>query len=175
MPSGVKASWAVVGITAVLLALLSFQGHLPHYLLHNGLLAPIFAALVLWLAWSGLENGPVGRLASTTTLVLLGEASYAIYILHAPLLKLFLGFSAKFYPAAFHGRGMTTLSFMVYLGVTIGASILSFKLVEVPARGFIKKWFRGGPRAAAKKSVSHEPHLSDLLPAPGLHLPVNQR
>jgi len=172
--AGAKASWAVVGVAVTILTTLAFQSHLPRYLLHNGLVAPLFAALVLWLAWAGLENTLLSRAASAPMLVLLGEASYGVYILHTPLLKLFLGFSATFYPAVFRGACATTLTFVAYLGVTIGASVLSFKLVEVPARRLIKKWFMAGPRVTLMNSASCE-HRSGILPALSLNQPVNQR
>ncbi len=53
--------------------------------LHSGLLAPLFAMLVVLLA-----SGPslLSRALSMRPIVLLGEASYAIYMLHVPLFLL---------------------------------------------------------------------------------------
>lgn len=62
--------------------LLAASGVVPALLLHNGLLAPLFAVVVCWLA---VDGGPLARLLSTRPLQLLGEASYALYLLHVPL------------------------------------------------------------------------------------------
>ncbi len=50
--------------------------------LHSGLLAPLFASSIAWLA-SG--RSVLSRLLSLRPFTLLGEASYAIYMLHVPL------------------------------------------------------------------------------------------
>jgi peptidoglycan/LPS O-acetylase OafA/YrhL len=51
--------------------------------LDSGLLAPVFVALIATLA---LGVGPLARLLSTRPLQVLGEASYALYILQEPVL-----------------------------------------------------------------------------------------
>lgn len=58
------------------------SGQVPPLLLHNALLAPGFALVIAWLA---VDPGPLGRMLSSRPLVLLGEASYALYLLHVPL------------------------------------------------------------------------------------------
>lgn len=56
---------------------------LAYMLLHNGLLAPVFALGLVGLALGG---GPVHAICSRATFVLLGESAYAIYMLHFPVL-----------------------------------------------------------------------------------------
>ena len=74
--------WLVLlGAISVLL-LLCFSESIPYVLLHNGLLALPFAAIVYGLALGG---GLIGRALSTAAAVRLGEASYALYILHSPI------------------------------------------------------------------------------------------
>jgi len=51
-------------------------------MLHNGLLSPVYAALIVSLARGG---DPLSKLLSHPALVLLGESSYATYILHVPI------------------------------------------------------------------------------------------
>jgi peptidoglycan/LPS O-acetylase OafA/YrhL len=54
-----------------------------YMLLHNGILAPIFALGVAGLALGG---GPLAALCSWRWVVTLGESAYAIYLLHFPFL-----------------------------------------------------------------------------------------
>jgi peptidoglycan/LPS O-acetylase OafA/YrhL len=79
---------AVLGAAALAAALLAASsGWLPGLTLHNGVLAPLFAATLLWLA---APRDRVGRLLSSLLsrrpLLALGEASYALYLLHVPLM-----------------------------------------------------------------------------------------
>ncbi len=71
-PLAIAASVAVVA-----------SGTAPAVALHNGLLAPLFAVLVMGLAD---RDAPLARALSTRALVLLGHASYALYLLHVPLM-----------------------------------------------------------------------------------------
>src|SRR6185312_11183691 len=66
----------------VAVAVFVFSSNVPEPLLHNGLLAPVFALLIHSLAGG---TGPVAWLLSRRPLVLLGEASYALYILQYPV------------------------------------------------------------------------------------------
>lgn len=59
-------------------------GNIPYPVLHNGLLLPAAAALILGLS---LEGGPLTKLLSTRPLVFLGGASYSMYILHLPIIS----------------------------------------------------------------------------------------
>lgn len=111
--------------------LLAFADHIPYVLLHNGLLAPAFAALVLGLATST----PVTKAMSARWVVLLGESSYALYILHIPLF-MFAGSIAR--KVAFEGDKTPTFA-LVFLAFAIAVSIVAFKAVEVPARRYLLK------------------------------------
>jgi peptidoglycan/LPS O-acetylase OafA/YrhL len=53
--------------------------------LHNGLLAPLFALLIVSLAAGA---GPLAWCLGTRPAMALGEASYSLYVLHVPLLIL---------------------------------------------------------------------------------------
>lgn len=72
-----------LGVGALLLTLgVAASGQLPTLLLHNALLAPAFAVVIAWLA---VDRGPLARVLSSRALHLLGESSYALYLLHVPL------------------------------------------------------------------------------------------
>lgn len=94
---------------------------------NNGLLAPIFAGFI-W-ALSAVST-PLSRWLCGRWLVALGNASYALYLIHTPMLALFLHFqwmSHAFYP--------------VYLALCVGLSVLSFHYFETPVRLWLMERF----------------------------------
>lgn len=93
-------------------------------LLQHGLLAPIFAVAILAFA-SG--NRTISTMFEARWLVVLGEASYALYLLHFPI------HSILRHPIERFGLPM----FVVYFAGTIGLSIASYYLLEIPARRWI--------------------------------------
>lgn len=99
--------------------------------LHNTLAAPLFGLLVVALAQCG---GRVVYLLESPRLVLLGEASYALYILHIPV---FYWFRLACRKLGFAEQGpVATPLYLLVVGVL---SVLAFQYVETPAR----KWLRG--------------------------------
>ena len=69
------ALWtSAIGIVAVL----ALSWHLPFIMLHNGLLLPLFALLVVGLS----QPNVVSRALSVAPMLLLGEASYSFYLIH---------------------------------------------------------------------------------------------
>ena len=116
---------AMVAIAMLLLILLTqFSDRIPYLLLHDGLLAPPFCLLLIAFA-SG--NHWMARTLSFSSLVLLGEASYGLYLLHIPLWHLLLDTHVT----------ITHTVYVGYLGAAILLSILSFKFFETPARKWI--------------------------------------
>ena len=98
----------------------------------NGLIAPAFL-LFIWLLAS--SQGSVKKWLSHPVLILLGEASFSIYILQKPVFGLYnkllekrlaLGEVADFYLA---------LTLLIFI------SIASYRLFETPARTLINKHF----------------------------------
>ncbi|MFB9950283.1 acyltransferase family protein [Rhizobium puerariae] len=115
---------AGVAIALAGLVLLSvFQPLHPAYLLQG----PLFAVLILAVAVSG-GTGPL----LNGKLVLLGAASYSLYIVHVPVLT------------ALKLCGMQDYPLPVLLGL-VGLSVLAFKYVEEPCRRVILGW--RGPAA----------------------------
>lgn len=102
----------------------------------DGLLAPIFAG-VIWVL-SDAAFLPA-RFLSASWLVILGEASFGLYLFHAPMIHLFS------YLGLLRGPAL----FPVYLGASIGISILSFYYFETPAR----QWILRGRRVEVQESV----------------------
>jgi peptidoglycan/LPS O-acetylase OafA/YrhL len=121
------APWIVSGLAAVCFcAVVYWSQRIPKSSLCDGLLAPIFAAAI-W-AFSHSEWWPA-RVLSARWLVVLGEASFGLYLFHIPLLHLF----------EFLGWHHTAALFPVYLGLAIGISVLSFFYFETPMRRWILK------------------------------------
>jgi peptidoglycan/LPS O-acetylase OafA/YrhL len=108
---------------------------IPYPILHDAALTPGFVAIIYGLAlrpsWSRiLELGP---------LVLLGEASYSFYLLHANLLGwVFQPTGQPLHPSA--------ARMALGIAVPIAVSILVYKLIENPARTRL----RGEKKAAAE-------------------------
>ena len=70
--------------------------------------------------------------------VLLGEASYALYILHVPLKGWLVAVVTRWFPGALREPGLLSLVLFVYLALAVVAAILSFRFVETPARRWLK-------------------------------------
>lgn len=70
----------LTSVTALLIAaVLALSDAIPMIFVQNSLLAPAFALLVYQLAW---QRGRLASVLRSRPLVLLGESSYAIYLLH---------------------------------------------------------------------------------------------
>jgi peptidoglycan/LPS O-acetylase OafA/YrhL len=95
--------------------------HIPLLVMSDGFLLPVYALLIL-----GLTNvrGWVAHVFSHQYPVVLGEASYALYLLHAPLWSYFVRVHA------IDSIGV----WLVYVGVVLAASVASLYLLERPAR-----------------------------------------
>jgi peptidoglycan/LPS O-acetylase OafA/YrhL len=103
----------------------------PYLLMHGGLLTPIFAALVLGL--SGPH--PISALFSWRPLLLIGESSYCLYLLHFNVFQLMHIYHV---PERLH-----LLAFDPWLSyaILIALSLAVFHFVETPARKAILRRF----------------------------------
>ena len=98
----------------------------------NGLLAPTFLAIIIFLA---KHKGSITKLFSAPLLVLLGEASYSLYILQKPIHGVYDKVIVPRIPLS------DTLHFYIFLILLITLSIISFKFFETPMRKIINKRF----------------------------------
>ena len=108
---------------ALSIALIACPGWLPPGADLNTALRPLNAALLIGLALGG---GVAARALSTRIAIYLGQASYAMYILHVPMLWWYL-------------RWTRDASASIFLTAVISVSALVYRFVEEPAN----RWLRG--------------------------------
>jgi peptidoglycan/LPS O-acetylase OafA/YrhL len=116
---------------------------------NNGLLVPIFAGFV-W-ALSAVST-PLSRWLCGRWLVALGNSSYALYLMHTPMLALFQHFqwvAHSFYP--------------VYLVLCVGLSLLSFHYFETPARLWLLERFHTHLQRNMPGTISTSPRTLQSL------------
>jgi peptidoglycan/LPS O-acetylase OafA/YrhL len=113
---------------------------------NNGLLAPIFAGLVWALS---VTPSPVSRWLCGRWLVNLGNASYALYLIHMPILTLFR-----------HFRWVTPMFYLPYLALCVGLSLLSFRYFETPARVWLLEQFHRRLSRNGAETPSLQQHTS---------------
>ncbi len=124
-------------VSAALLSLgLLSSGHLVFGETACGILLPFsFALLIYCLARAGRVS-----ILGSSAMVLLGEASYALYILHIPVAKYFISISRHTSPT----NQFIGLTLGLYLLIAVAVSIVAFKWVERPARNWLKHHLRTG-------------------------------
>jgi len=131
---------AVAGIAAIAVVL-SFSDVIPRPLLANGLMAPLFGLVIFGLAQG---RGIIAAVLSAPFLVLLGEASYGIYILQYPMASIF-GVENNVY---------TPVRTACFVFCLIAASILCFRYIESPLRGRLRRKLTGPLESLISKAPS---------------------
>ena len=124
-----RLSWAAT-LAALLVFILPWT--LPPSAFLDTLLVPIFGAVIIGLA---AQSGGLARLLSTRLMVLLGGASYALYLLHAPIHQWMEGIDQAIGTNVIDTRWF----FPIYALVAIGVSVLVFTRFEEPAREWLKR------------------------------------
>lgn len=125
---------------ASLYAIMYFGRHMPYVFMHDGLLMPFYAMIVLALAGRNF----LARLFSVYPLIVIGEASYCLYILHFNLWML-LHDDAHLLERAGLLRFDPWLSYALLVVIAIAVMYL----VERPGQRWIKRWTHGGTPAPA--------------------------
>lgn len=128
---------STVGIVAALATLTGYPVGVPV----GQLWVAAFALLIFGLAHG---TGPIAWLLSNPVAVLLGEASYGIYILQLPVLR-WTEFAG---PSLIGLNPGSELGFAVYLLALVGLSVLTLYVVERPARSAIRRAFARSEAAA---------------------------
>jgi peptidoglycan/LPS O-acetylase OafA/YrhL len=126
---------ALVGAGGLLVALTQaseVDKAFPGFFLNNGLFAPLFGLVIYGLA--GAHDGRLGRLLALPPLVRLGEASYALYILHVPV-QIWVALAAK----KLFNAGHSPALFAVNLLVVVPLSLVVLLRLEEPARRYLRR------------------------------------
>ncbi len=119
VPAG---AWLYLPGLAMGAALIAFPRMLPGAIDLNSALRPLNAVLLVGF---GLGGGLAARALSSNVAVYLGKSSYAMYILHVPILWWYLRWSREG-------------SAVVYLAVVIGVSALVYRFIEEPANRYLR-------------------------------------
>lgn len=121
-------TWGALAALALLLALAT--GRAPSLALHGPLLVPAFAALVLGLA---SETTLVSRALSTRPMIVLGDASYALYLLQLPVLM-----AVRLHPSA-DGPFLPLRAFAWYGALLVVAALLVHLAFERPIMRAVRR------------------------------------
>ena len=121
-------AWLYVPGVALAAALIAYANWLPQPIDLNSALRPVNAILLIGFALGG---GMGARFLSSPVLVYLGKASYAMYILHIPILWWYLRWSHSFSPG-------------LYVALVIAISALVYGWFEEPANRYLRSGLRGG-------------------------------
>jgi len=131
--------WYAVWATLLVIGV-AWGETLPDSIGEHGVLAPLFALLIVGLAAGG---GRLGLLLGSRAMVLLGEASYALYLLHYPIRDWLVHFGLL---EASGWQGWAEGA--AYLTLTVAAAMAAHLTVERPARAAIRGLARGRQRPA---------------------------
>jgi peptidoglycan/LPS O-acetylase OafA/YrhL len=104
-------------------ALIAYPAVLPQPIDLNSALRPLNALLLIGFALGG---GVAARVLSTRVAVYLGKSSYAMYILHVPLLW-------------WYSRWTKQFSGAMYIAAVIAVSALVYGLIEEPANRYLRR------------------------------------
>lgn len=128
----IKSLWRVAcGLSglAALYLVLAHGARLPYVFLHDGLLMPLFGLTILGLAGKNFLSSFFGFLP----FVLLGEASYCLYLLHFNLWTLIHD------TGVLQKTGLIALDpWFSYVLLVVGA-VMTMKLVEKPGQRLIRR------------------------------------
>jgi len=146
--SALNRSWnglAVLALTVLVILLLAYESSFEQQLgflidYNNGLIAPVFLAILVLLS---VNEGWTKRLLSLPVLVLLGEASYSLYILQRPAYGIYDRLLGHWLPLD------ANLHYYLFAILLTVASILSFKYMETPLRRLINSFYGSSGKASS--------------------------
>jgi len=118
-PSG---AWLYLPAITAGAALIAYPQLLPPHVDLNTALRPLNAILLIGLALGG---GAAARALSTKAAVYLGKSSYAMYILHVPMLW-------------WYARWSRAMSAAPYLCAVVGISAVVYRFIEEPANRYLR-------------------------------------
>lgn len=137
-------------------AIVRYQSTLYPFL-HNGLLMPLHALVILGFA---LDGGILARLLSLRPLVLFGNASYSMYIFHGVVGDWISLIAKRLFSTELVGFSVT----IFYIVFVICFSTVVFKIIEEPANRILRKkltsWFEASRQKSARQVIVEPPAAS---------------
>jgi peptidoglycan/LPS O-acetylase OafA/YrhL len=136
-----QANFAFVFSTTVILIILLLGYSLPYPVTHTGMLAPLLAVLIASIA----SGAFIDKILKPKWFVLLGQSSFALYMLHAPLLIF----------VAWYFANRAELGHIGRLAVVAGIVVLClalYKWVEAPLTAKLRKSLLHSAAATPKYS-----------------------
>jgi len=122
--------------------------------------APLFFAISIWIFAE--ERGLVSRILSVRPMLALGHWSYSIYMVHMFVITIMLILARKLQIMPdgrridFGSLWLNDLFALAVIGLIIGLSVLTYRLVEIPGRDAVNAWL--ARRKAAKALASTATH-----------------
>ena len=140
----------VLGLVAfsALYVILFYGSHMPYLFMHDGMLMPLYGMVVLALAGRNF----LVRLFSIYPLIVIGEASYCLYLLHFNL-WMFLHDDTHLVERA----GLLRFDPWLSYALIVGFAVAAMYLVERPGQRWIKRLSHQPPRF-------REPAMPPTLP-----------
>ncbi len=132
-----RAAMALTAIAAILLFFYLGAPHLPYVIVHGALLLPFFCLLVLGLS----GPNPVASIFALRPLVLVGEATYALYLLHFNLFQMIHLYHV---PERLH---VVALDPWISYVAIIAFALLTVRFIEKPAHRRLLKTLHSQGRA----------------------------
>ncbi len=114
----------VISGMAAFVVVVYFSALIPYPILHTALLAPAFAAIVYAFAL----RPKWGAILENRLLVLCGDASYSLYLLHSMIIGMY------FHNMTGQLRYQTPLGVLVFVILAVTISALVYRFIEEPAR-----------------------------------------
>lgn len=119
-----------LGGFAATFGLLSLGGVVPYPMIHDGLLMPLFGCIILGLAGdNALEHA-----LAVKPLVIVGEASYCLYLLHFNFWNLIHD------THVLNRLGLARFDPWISYAILIGMALAALHLVEKPAQRQLRNW-----------------------------------
>jgi peptidoglycan/LPS O-acetylase OafA/YrhL len=127
----------VIGLLAfaALYLILCVGDRMPYVMMHDGLLMPLFAGVVLCLA----GQNPVARFFGLLPFIAIGEASYCLYLLHFNLWTLLHD------SHLLEKSGLIVFDPWISYLLLIVAALLTKRLIERPGRNWISRRLQPAP------------------------------
>lgn len=139
-----RAAMAGLAVAALLSFFYLFAPHLPYVIVHGALLLPLFCLLVMGLS----GPSPAASVFGVRPLVLVGEATFALYLLHFNLFEMIHNYH---WPERLHVAALDP--WISYVAI-IGFALLTVRLLEKPANRVLLNRFHSKARGKATISAA---------------------